>query len=150
MVAKRVLIIVGAVVAALLVLDAIGAFMDEVEQDAPTARHYPAAPVPAVSPLTGRPLAPPTGQTLFCSRRASIGSPYYVQLVGAGTEPDMCTAADRTFTQEEFQEIPGLTRRCVFERAESIAQKRSTVSIYSDETPGSINAAQRLCTNAAY
>jgi hypothetical protein len=41
-----------------------------------------------------------------------------------------------------------LTRRCVFDRAEPIAQTHSIASIYSDETQGSIGAALRLCANA--
>jgi hypothetical protein len=147
----------------LLVLDSIVAATEEGAENASAAKsaapatsarpQYPAAPSPAnptLAPATATPTAPPGGRTLFCSRKVSTGSPYYVQLVTASTAQDMCTAPERTFTQEEFQGIPGLTRQCVFDRAESIAQKHSTVTIYSDETPGSVNAALRLCTNAAY
>ena len=56
-----------------------------------------------------------------------------------------CSASERDFTQEEFQDIPGLKRRCILDRDEQIAQKHAIVSIYSDETPESVEAARIMC-----
>ena len=94
--------------------------------------------------------APPGGRmnALFCSHTAYTGSPYYVQVFNPTMPPGMCSAADPMFTQEEFSDIPGLKRQCNLDRDEQIAQKHAIVSIYSDETPGSIDAARLICTNA--
>ncbi|WP_027332301.1 hypothetical protein [Mycolicibacterium tusciae] len=59
----------------------------------------------------------------------------------------MCTAAERDFSQEEFQAVPGLQRRCILDRDEQIAQKNAIVSFYSDETPESIEATRIMCGN---
>src|SRR5258705_10045885 len=130
---KLVLIIVGAVVAVVFVLDGIGAFTTEGDENAPTAQSATtspssSAPIPTLAPLTATTTAPPGGLTLFCGRKANTDSPFYVQLVDPTKAPGMCTAPDRTFSQEEFQEIPGLTRQCVFDRAEPIAQTTRVVS----------------------
>jgi hypothetical protein len=55
---------------------------------------------------------------LFCSHLAYTGSPYYVRLFNPTQPPGMCIAADRMFTQKEFQAIPGLKRQCIFDRDE--------------------------------
>jgi hypothetical protein len=76
------------------------------------------------------------------------GSPYYVQVYNPKQPPGMCAGAVKTFTQEEFTAIPGVKRQCIFDRDEQIRSKNAIVSIYSDESPGSIEAAQLICTNA--
>jgi hypothetical protein len=59
----------------------------------------------------------------------------------------MCTAAEKTYSQEEFQAIPGLKRRCILDRNEQIAQKQAIVSFYSDGTPESIEATRLMRSN---
>lgn len=39
----------------------------------------------------------------------------------------------------------GLKRRCILDRDEQIAQKHAIVSIYSDETPESVEATRIMC-----
>lgn len=60
----------------------------------------------------------------------------------------MCTASEADYTQEVFQAIPGLKRRCNLDRDEQIAQKKAIVSIYSDGTPESIAGARLICSNS--
>ncbi|GJJ23127.1 hypothetical protein MTY414_68000 [Mycolicibacterium mageritense] len=85
---------------------------------------------------------------LFCQFTTYEGGPYYVQVFNLRVPGEgMCTAAERYFTQEEFGAIPGLKRRCVLDRDEQIAQKKAMVSIYSDGTPESVQAARLMCSN---
>lgn len=82
---------------------------------------------------------------LFCKQTAYNGGPYYVQVFNPKMPAGMCTASVGDFTQEEFQAIPGLQRRCILDRDEQIAQKHAIVSIYSDETPESVEATRIMC-----
>jgi uncharacterized protein YceK len=94
---------------------------------------------------------PPGGRmnALFCQLTTLDGA-YYVQILNPTMPPGMCTAAVKDYTQEEFSDIPGLKRQCIFDRDTDIKQKHGMVSIYSDETPGSIAAAKTICSNAGY
>jgi hypothetical protein len=85
---------------------------------------------------------------LFCSFTAYTGGPYYVQVFNPQQPPGMCTGAQKTYTQEEFGDVPGLKRQCIFDRDEQIQQKHAIVSIYADESQASIDAARLICTNA--
>jgi hypothetical protein len=93
--------------------------------------------------------APANAKTndLFCSQLAYTGSLYYIQLVNPTAPPGMCTAAKQAFTQEEFQDIPGLKRQCVLDSDQQIKEKHAIVSIYSDGTQGSVDAAKLICKN---
>lgn len=82
---------------------------------------------------------------LFCQHTAYNGGPYYLQVFNPKMPPGMCTASERDFTEEEFQAIPGLKRRCILDRDEQITQKHAIVSIYSDETPKSVEATRIMC-----
>lgn len=104
-------------------------------------------PLPAAAPVT---TTPPGGRmnALFC-RFTSVDGPYYVQVFNLRVPgKGMCTAAEADFTQEEFQAVPGLKRRCILDRDEQIAQKQAVVTIYSDGTPQSIAGARLICSNS--
>ena len=85
---------------------------------------------------------------LWCSQTAVNGSPYYIQIFNPTQQPGMCAAATKMFTEEEFTAVPGVKRQCVFDRDEQIESKHGVVSIYSDDTARSIEAAQVICNNA--
>lgn len=80
----------------------------------------------------------------YCSHLADGGSPYYMQVFNPKMRPGLCDGAYRVFTQEEFQEAPGLKRQCVWDRDDQI-KEWGIVSIYGDETQGRINAAITRC-----
>lgn len=85
---------------------------------------------------------------IFC-RHSSINGPYYVQVFNLRVPGQgMCTTAETYFTQQEFQAVPGLKRRCSLDRDEQIVQKAAIVSIYSDGTPESIAGARLICSNS--
>ena len=84
---------------------------------------------------------------LFCQFTAHNGGPYFVQVFNPKQPQGMCAAPERMFTQEEFQDSPGLKRRCIVDRDEQIAQKQAIVSIYSHGTSESIEATRLMCGN---
>ncbi len=102
----------------------------------------------AAAPAT---TTPPGGRmnALFCQLN-TLDGPYYVQLFNPTKPPGMCTAAVKEYTQEEFGELPGLTRRCIFDSPTDMKQKNGMVSIYSTDEPGSLDAAKLICLNAGY
>lgn len=117
---------------------------------APTASSTADDPAPASSTAAPAETEPPGGRmnALFCKFTTYEGGPYYVQVFNP-TYPGegMCTASEQSYTQEEFGDIPGLKRRCSLDRSEQIAQKKAIVSIYSDGTPESVQAARLMCSN---
>lgn len=108
------------------------------------------APAPPSSTAAPAETEPPGGRmnALFCKFTTYEGGPYYVQVFNPTVPGEgMCTASEQSYTQEEFGDIPGLKRRCSLDRSEQIAQKKAIVSIYSDGTPESVQAARLMCSN---
>jgi hypothetical protein len=121
-----------------------------------TATPQPMSPPAPSAAATTSTTDPPGGRmpAIFCSFTGASGE-YYFQFFNARgydavKRSDKCDGANRTFTQEEFQAIPGLKRQCVFDRDEDITMNDGFVSIYSDETQGSIESAQLICANSGY
>ncbi|MFV8266415.1 hypothetical protein ACNQR9_25700 [Mycolicibacterium peregrinum] len=93
----------------------------------------------------GAPAAAAAPANLYCSL-SSITGTYYVQVFNATQPPGMCAAAASMYTPDSFRGIAGLTRQCVLDSPTQIAQKHGIVSIYSDSSAGSADAAKAACT----
>lgn len=120
------------------------------EATAPATSSTTEAPAPPSSTAAPAETEPPGGRmnALFCKFTTYEGGPYYVQVFNPTVPGEgMCTASEQSYTQEEFGDIPGLKRRCSLDRSEQIAQKKAIVSIYSDGTPESVQAARLMCSN---
>ena len=86
--------------------------------------------------------------TYYCRFSTYQGGHYYVQVYNLQVPgKGMCTAAEVDYSQADFQNVPGLKRRCILDRPEQIKSKAAIVSIYSDGTPDSVAAARLICGN---